>query len=246
MENNKNIVVSILLLVVVGVGGYFSVDKNKSDVKLNTYATQEDCETSTGKECVLGMCDLVPEGKKFEDVCPNGSKFWMSNEQKDIKVDESVTWKTYTNSQYGFEFKYPESIVVTEAPKEYKRPNEILRIDIDSKISIESKKKMMEELAISGGGIDGFSTFLQISYINSKVKPTCEIIDAYSSISFSKFYLDGLFWDKCISYGDLHSPLLSLTYAVDGDNYFKIYAEDYSPEINKEVDEIISTFEFTK
>ena len=42
--------------------------------------------------------------------------FFISNGE--IKIDQTAGWKTYTNSQYGFEFKYPENFFDTnQQPK---------------------------------------------------------------------------------------------------------------------------------
>ncbi len=45
--------------------------------------------------------------------------WWWSNQTSQVAVpsvtpDPTVGWKTYTNTQYGFEFKYPDSIEVKE------------------------------------------------------------------------------------------------------------------------------------
>ncbi len=33
------------------------------------YETQEECEQKTGKSCGFVMCDYIPKGKTFEEVC---------------------------------------------------------------------------------------------------------------------------------------------------------------------------------
>ncbi len=38
--------------------------------------------------------------------------------QKSASPNQTANWKTYTNSQYGFEFKYPANYVVTKTPEE--------------------------------------------------------------------------------------------------------------------------------
>jgi len=41
---------------------------------IKTYKTQEECESTTGKSCSILMCDVVPEGKTFEETCGVGFK----------------------------------------------------------------------------------------------------------------------------------------------------------------------------
>ena len=36
------------------------------------YGSQEECEAETGRECGYVMCDYIPAGKTFEDVCGEG------------------------------------------------------------------------------------------------------------------------------------------------------------------------------
>lgn len=33
------------------------------------FSSQEICEQTTGKECTLSMCDLIPAGKTVQEVC---------------------------------------------------------------------------------------------------------------------------------------------------------------------------------
>lgn len=41
------------------------------------YRTQEECEAATGRACGFFMCDVVPEGKTYEEVCGNVAKGWQ-------------------------------------------------------------------------------------------------------------------------------------------------------------------------
>jgi hypothetical protein len=42
------------------------------------YETKQECESATGKTCVIWTCDYVPAGKTFEEVCPNGGSYWAA------------------------------------------------------------------------------------------------------------------------------------------------------------------------
>lgn len=44
----------------------------------NSYASEEECSTSTGTPCHYVTCDSIPEGKQPDEVCgPNFSKGWQ-------------------------------------------------------------------------------------------------------------------------------------------------------------------------
>ena len=43
------------------------------------YATEAECEQATGKDCGFVMCDYVPSGKTFEEVCGGVAKGWEAS-----------------------------------------------------------------------------------------------------------------------------------------------------------------------
>ena len=43
------------------------------------FGTEADCETKTGMFCVKVLCDYVPPGKTYEDVCPYGQGYYESS-----------------------------------------------------------------------------------------------------------------------------------------------------------------------
>jgi len=71
-----------------------------------SFATQGECEAETGKKCDFIMCDYVPPGKTFEEVCGKDFKKGWQATSEPAQVDTS-TWQTYRNDEYGFEVKYP-------------------------------------------------------------------------------------------------------------------------------------------
>jgi len=42
-----------------------------------SYQSQQECEADTGKKCGFVMCDYVPPGKTYEEVCGNVAKGWQ-------------------------------------------------------------------------------------------------------------------------------------------------------------------------
>jgi len=86
----------------------------KKDGKLTNqnkvFTSKQECEKVTGCACTLLMCDYVPSGKTFEEVC--GKDFKKGWQCKQKYTDQTSDWKTYTDTQYGFEMKYPKDFVV--------------------------------------------------------------------------------------------------------------------------------------
>ncbi|MEK7624020.1 MAG: hypothetical protein AAB408_05165 [Patescibacteria group bacterium] len=70
--NKKNVAITLTLLFVAGIAGYFTLTKNQSSAPQPqpiVFSTQEECEQTTGKPCSFQMCDYVPQGKILADVC---------------------------------------------------------------------------------------------------------------------------------------------------------------------------------
>ncbi|HLD32223.1 MAG TPA: hypothetical protein VJB10_01385 [Candidatus Peribacteraceae bacterium] len=64
----------IVFLLVFGYVGLVFTAKRQPQVQDAplSYPSEEECEEVTGKECSFVMCDLIPEGKTFEEVCGRG------------------------------------------------------------------------------------------------------------------------------------------------------------------------------
>ncbi|MBI2343440.1 MAG: hypothetical protein HYV02_03765 [Deltaproteobacteria bacterium] len=70
--NKKNIFFILFTILVIGVFGCFAFIKNQTptpQTQQDVFFSQEECEQKTGKTCSLQMCDYVPPGKTFEEVC---------------------------------------------------------------------------------------------------------------------------------------------------------------------------------
>lgn len=118
---NHKTITGIVVAVLIAGAVYFIVNdqKNKKvEIRARQYATQEMCEASTGKHCVVGTC----EGKK--DTCPYGFSPWVPNPQSTTQQptptptptpkDETANWKTYNNTEFSYEVKYPNNWEVSQ------------------------------------------------------------------------------------------------------------------------------------
>lgn len=99
MQNNKGIVSILIVSIVMGVlvlgGGvyYFSTKKVQTPIACTQEAKicpDGSVVGRTGKNCEFAEC---PETKKSETT--------------DFTLSEVEGWKTYINTEYGFEMKYP-------------------------------------------------------------------------------------------------------------------------------------------
>ncbi|PIR87091.1 MAG: hypothetical protein COU11_02575 [Candidatus Harrisonbacteria bacterium CG10_big_fil_rev_8_21_14_0_10_49_15] len=68
----------IILALFIGGGAYYiAQEKTATPVAETGYLTKSECESATDQTCVVWQCDLVPEDKTYEEVCPYGSIFWQ-------------------------------------------------------------------------------------------------------------------------------------------------------------------------
>ena len=92
--NQKNVVIALCIILAVGVVGYFALTKNQTPTPQTqqvVFATQGQCEQETGKPCSSQMCDNIPPGKTFEEVCGKDfKKGWVpttSTQSQTITID---------------------------------------------------------------------------------------------------------------------------------------------------------------
>ncbi|MFH1664186.1 MAG: FKBP-type peptidyl-prolyl cis-trans isomerase [archaeon] len=70
----------VFVLIALGLILFGCIQGNGSDKNASVpavYSTQEECEEKNDCECNFVMCDYIPEGKTFEEVCGKGfEKGW--------------------------------------------------------------------------------------------------------------------------------------------------------------------------
>jgi hypothetical protein len=94
---NKKVSAIVVLVLLVLVGGYLASNKkaNEFDKACGNVVTTARNPKTGEIITLLNSCDNIPDG-------------WE-------RVVDNSNWKTYTNSQYGIEFKYPSTWDVFEA-----------------------------------------------------------------------------------------------------------------------------------
>ena len=70
--NQKTTLLYIFAVVVIAIIAYFILVKSSAPPPPATqvvFVSQEECELQTGNSCDFQMCDYIPLGKTFEEVC---------------------------------------------------------------------------------------------------------------------------------------------------------------------------------
>jgi hypothetical protein len=98
--NKKVFAIIVLVVVLVGIVGYFVVRNNNEKTLKDKIAV----ECSKGGKIITEEC-----GKLLVEYRTYTGPVGVNQSEPNIQpfVDEIINWKTYTNNQYGFEIKYP-------------------------------------------------------------------------------------------------------------------------------------------
>lgn len=126
MNTQMKIILSLILFFLVIVGIVFFVSQKEELVvsEENIQSANEIPATSTS---------IVGGDKDVHGCIGSAGYTWCEIKQKCLRVweekcevvsapvkkDETVNWKTYKNTQYGFELKYPETATVVEGGETY-------------------------------------------------------------------------------------------------------------------------------
>jgi hypothetical protein len=136
IKNNKNLIGSILLIVVLCMSTYVLVSRKLAEE--STFFTRESCESRSGFLCVITKCEsMLVNGVVNDRFCPTGPTYWIPTEQKieQQDKDEFMVWQTYTNEKYSFEFQYPWRYFISSD-----RTDEFSDIILESSEGCSSKK----------------------------------------------------------------------------------------------------------
>jgi len=126
MNTQMKIILSLILFFLVIIGIVFFVSQ-KEELTLSEENIQPVNEIPTTSTPIVG-------GDKDVYGCIGSAGYtWCEVKQKCLRVweekcevvsapvkkDETIKWKTYNNSQYGFELKYPETAALIEGGEIY-------------------------------------------------------------------------------------------------------------------------------
>lgn len=194
---------------------------------------------------VIGGGAYVYKKKKVEDQAAIDTKIQEVNQAKQqidtktypIAQTDVSNWKTYTNSEYNFEFKYPSNLSMDENKGSSNFEKRYTAVYVDTQENINFIK--------FGEGTEGPETFLVIDAHEPKAKPAGGCGD-YSTLNH---IIAGIRVTKCLGgdEGSLFGPgSMRISFTQDGLVYFSIRSERYEDNDKKIIDEILSTFKFTK
>jgi hypothetical protein len=68
------VIIEVVVVVVLAVINQAGLSSQSTSPLM--FTSQEECESKTGWRCSFVMCDYVPEGKTFEEVCGGVGKQW--------------------------------------------------------------------------------------------------------------------------------------------------------------------------
>jgi hypothetical protein len=191
MNTQIKIVFSLLLSLLVVIGIVFFVFSKSETV--SPYEENKEISTST---------PLVG-GDRDEHGCIGSAGYsWCELKQKclrtweetceatniPVKKNETMNWKTYKNTQYGFEIKYPETATVVQGGETY-----ILFPSSDARLYVYVGKNTSVPLVGVFGG--------RFEYDGNN-RPDFMLLSEIGGV-FTKDYfavsLDGTTWDRVIS-----------------------------------------------
>ncbi len=159
--------------------------------------------------CVAGYFAFV---KNSEQTAESLTQTSTSNSE-----NETANWKTYTNTEYGFEFKYPPTITLEEK---------------NSTITDTLVDKKIDTLIVSGD-------YLEI--LTWKTSPGNQVFTCYASEFIN---IAGYKVEKCLSHGlDSDEKGLETQLIRNGFTY-RFYIGSYANN-EAEANQILSTFKFT-
>lgn len=147
-------------------------------------------------------------------------------------VDETANWKTYANSEYGFEFKYPENLVADEVNGSSNFENRFTSVSIDTSDTIKLNKSIE--------GSEPAPVLLGVGGYEPKNKPAINCADG---VSFP-VVVDGLAVNKCIRESMQGTSAMYIYISRDSVVYYSFRSDKYFGNDKVIVDQIISTFKF--
>ncbi len=145
---------------------------------------------------------------------------------------EESAWKTYTNSQHGFEFQYPGDMVA--------KGENVTDAQGASYFMLKVGRK--EQLDFICDGCDAPPADLLIFYSQTDTNPVLNCSKPPEG-EISRVTIGGIVGDKCV-YDGLSGPNNNIYLFRDRVNLFDIRAYNYSGKQKILIDQILATFKF--
>jgi len=172
-------------------------------------------------------------------------------------TDETAGWKTYTNAEYGFKFKYPDNLTLEQKSGMpslthkvfYPHPDpcnwkdgapidniidfqiiiSIINKDINSAIASDEGAQGANIEKINIGGLDGFKYMLGVEYCG-----------------YNFYYLSILPQKTLVIKSPIVTEISPITAKEEVEKYLKIPSIINNTEAGNLLSKVISTFKFTK
>ncbi|MEI8061045.1 MAG: hypothetical protein WCG99_02000 [Candidatus Berkelbacteria bacterium] len=218
MSNFWKFFISIVVTFVIVGGGVFLLMQNQIDTIRSSHQTKMD--------------DLNKQIAQFEPKTPVSEEVSLPAAAP-VVIADTTNWKTYTNSTYGFNFKYPADWVV-----------EIIKNTVaDQVLGLILTSPEMQE-AIKKETIDAasdiyFDEFTKTANFN--LSTTVTNSDLYTKDSAVPTTVAGQNGFRAVFSGMVEQSV----YFWDKDNYYFEATSTFLSSDNR-LETILSTFQFTK
>ena len=212
------IAIGIILILAVIVGGFTYLEANKGinfiDIKtIKTNSPERDYSCNLDNDCEIKIASCEAQcpvsacvNKDWEIDCsgyiqkghvcniPYIAGCQCINNQCVKKIeDETADWKTYTNEEYGFEFRYPsdfkkiEETNVNDSQLYFSNKDTFIFMDLLSPLERKIENKSLEEIK------DFFLQYIEYEFLQELELSPCE---NKADIYFGKEKGKGCDWKK--------------------------------------------------
>ena len=180
------------------------------------------------------------------------ANYWPNTDEPMVVTTQTPTasvagvpadWKTYTNTQYGFELKYPVNLELYE-----KKQSTFVSLIIDTPELIDQIKRIEEG---PGGGAPLPTFLLTVSYDPDgklRVESKCPTLEDGKSSTATQVTIGGVQALQCVdlarvAHNSERGPWLTTTFR-NGPYHLWFSSGNYSDNEKQTYDQILSTFKF--
>lgn len=213
----------VAMFIAIFIGVLFYVGKQIP----NSLISQNDQNSPIPRACTE-EAKICPDGSAVGRVGPNCE---FAPCPSSNKTDETANWKTYTNSTYGYSFKYPSGWIIVR--------DTLFDGNIISSVKspLESSNSSQLRIEIHSGDLS-YERYAYFYHLHSKGLPK----------NLGQVSINGWIWDKFSNNEDLSSDnnLYVLGTTKNNKKYFLIKQIDLrsknAKEDSKVIEQMIQTF----